>query len=56
MEQFILFHGKRHPRGMSKPEVAAFLTEASVRLLLYCWVVAFATLASGENVGLCLEP
>ena len=26
IRQFILFHGKRHPREMGKPEVEAFLS------------------------------
>jgi len=26
IRQFILFHGKRHPREMSKPEIEAFLS------------------------------
>lgn len=29
IRRFILFHGKRHPREMSEPEVTAFLTHLS---------------------------
>lgn len=31
IRRFILFHGKRHPREMGSPEVAAFLTDLAVR-------------------------
>lgn len=31
IRRFILFHGKRHPREMGEPEVAAFLTSLAVR-------------------------
>lgn len=30
IKRFILFHGKRHPRGMGKPEIEAFLTFLAV--------------------------
>lgn len=30
IRRFILFHGKRHPREMAEPEVAAFLTHLAV--------------------------
>lgn len=30
IRRFILFHGKRHPRDMGEPEVAAFLTDLAV--------------------------
>ncbi|MDZ7749606.1 MAG: integron integrase [Halofilum sp. (in: g-proteobacteria)] len=30
IRRFILFHGKRHPRDMGEPEVAAFLTHLAV--------------------------
>jgi hypothetical protein len=29
-KQFILFHGKRHPRDMAEAEVRAFLTHLAV--------------------------
>jgi len=29
VKRYILFHGKRHPREMGKPEVEAFLTDAA---------------------------
>lgn len=32
IKRFILFHGKRHPRGMGAPEVEAFLSDLAVRL------------------------
>lgn len=31
VRRYILFHGKRHPREMGKPEVEAFLTDLAVR-------------------------
>ena len=31
MRRFILFHGKRHPRELREPEVAAFLSDLTVR-------------------------
>jgi site-specific recombinase XerD len=31
VRRFILFHGKRHPRTMGKPEVEAFLTHLAVQ-------------------------
>lgn len=31
MRRFILFHGKRHPREMGEPEVAAFLGDLATR-------------------------
>lgn len=31
IRNFILFHGKRHPRDMGAPEVEAFLTHLAVR-------------------------
>ena len=30
IRRFILFHGKRHPRDLSAPEVEAFLTHLAV--------------------------
>ena len=30
MRRFIVFHGRRHPRGLGEPEVAAFLTHLAV--------------------------
>ena len=30
IRRYILFHGKRHPRDMSKPEVESFLTHLAV--------------------------
>ena len=30
IKRFIIFHGKRHPRGMGKVEVEAFLTHLAV--------------------------
>ncbi len=31
IKRFILFHGKRHPKEMGKPEVTAFLTHLAVQ-------------------------
>ncbi len=31
IRRFIIFHGKRHPRGMGKAEVEAFLTHLAVQ-------------------------
>jgi len=31
IRRFILFHGKRHPAQMDKPEVIAFLTHLAVQ-------------------------
>jgi hypothetical protein len=31
VKRFILFHGKRHPRDMGAPEMAAFLTHLAVQ-------------------------
>lgn len=31
IKRFILFHGKRHPRGMGAPEVEAFLSDLAVQ-------------------------
>jgi Phage integrase, N-terminal SAM-like domain len=30
IKRFVLFHGKRHPREMGEPEVAAFLSYLAV--------------------------
>ena len=30
IRQFILFHGKRHPKDLGEPEVSAFLTHLTV--------------------------
>lgn len=31
IKRFILFHGKRHPREMSAPEIEGFLSDLAVR-------------------------
>lgn len=32
IRRFILFHGKRHPRGMGAPELTAFLSNLAIQL------------------------